>query len=772
MKLNREQTMRLFALLVLVFVSALSTARAATIPAGVDLVFLVDQSGSMMAAGAAKASRTANDKYGKRIEAIKRLDAHLLQSAVAGYVNRISVIEFGGRHRHLYRSAQSVVQVTLKRKEIPAVPPGQKSSHTFKLIQQALSPIKVVFRGDTDIANAMSLAQDELDFFQANPPVLGPGAKAGERKRLVMLITDGKPSAKGVKESHMLAEIEAWTGRITRDADLARFLVFGFSDSSSNYWERKWGAFWRGVASRDTQSPEGLAFLIGRDEDAVLKIGEVLSELIPPAVTTAGEDTYTAPAYLKSLNFTIDYSKPYLPVGEIKILDPSGNLLQLSDAGEQSAAILLNDPPPGQYRLRSANAPYRVQVLPVYEAAKLAAPTYSVKQYGDETIRYRLDGRGPGGRFAPQSNLPAVRFDAVMRTPNGVDRHIPMIYDQGSGDVVSQTPVRFDTPGDYRLDFTGKTKAPDGTESRVYRSEDNLKVDRATPVEAYFVAPTVGEGLVLWQGAVDVPVEVRFRHAHTGADLAVSQVLNSGDWLGIGYFASADDDRPIAPVELAASGAGLAAILPIDFGRTRWDLLWQGTRIRLLLSPSVSDPWRSGMRYIGVVGSGDYWAGPEVGVKESPWVLWIWGLALVALIVAMVLIWLLLLVRWLIERGDRKYQRAPKLSYTVARDPDQCSKEWPLKGIRILSEPRLVTLADGGTWTIDKFRIKRLRRPGNKVAVEVRYRPKDAPKGIVKKKLEATNDNANPKARHQIVGLPDGQAADFVLFMNKTEEGR
>ncbi|WP_133510188.1 vWA domain-containing protein [Candidatus Thiosymbion oneisti] len=758
--------MRLPALLFIALVSACPMVGAAMTAAGTDFIFLIDQSGSMIGKG--KLKGTANDKLGKRIEAIKQLDFHLWQSAMAGYVNRISVIEFGGRNA---RYDVSKPQVTLSRKEIPAVPSGQNPSKTLERIQALLSPIRVVFRGDTDIAAALTLAQQELDFFRGDPPAPGPGAKAGERDRIVVLITDGAPYAKGVAEPQMRAEIDDWTARIERDPTLAKFLVFGFNDAS-NYWDNKWGAYWLSKASRDAQSQEGLAFLIDRHEDPVRKIREVLSELIPPGATTASGDIYTAPAYLKALSFTIDYFRPYLPASEIRVLDPAGKRLTLTDRGEQSAAIYLPYPAPGKYQLRTANAPYRAHVLPVYELTHLTAPVRAVKQYSEESIRYQPEGRGSGGRFVPQANLPPVHFAVELQTPNGPTRRVPMIYDQGSREVISQAPEPFDVPGNYRLTFTGKTKAQDGTESVVYRSQDNLRVDNATPVQAHFVTPDAGGELVLWRGAVDVPVELHFRHGHTGADLPVGRVLAGGNRLRIDYHLSESDEQwsSSSPVDLIAEGTKLTATLPVDFDRIRWDLLRRTTGIRLHLAPSVPDPWRNGIHYLGIAGSGDLWLGPELRIKESLRVLWILAGVLLGLIAGLMLLWRFFLARWLIERSDKKYKRAPRLSFMPPHNPTQGSNEWQLKGVRIKTEPQRVTLADKNTWSIEKFRIKRLRRPGNKVAVELRYRPLGEKKGVTKARLEATNDNGVDRARHHIIGLSGNQAADFILFLGKSDQ--
>lgn len=215
----------------------------------------------------------------------------------------------------------------------------------------------------------------------------------------------------------------------------------------------------------------------------------------------------------------------------------------------------------------------------------------------------------------------------------------------------------------------------------------------------------------------------------------------------------------------------------MDFGRTRWDLLRRDTGVRLRLVPSVPDPWRSNIHYLGVAGSGDLWLGPELRVREGPKILWMLAIGLLILvlllILGLILLWQFFLARWLIARSDKKYKRAPRLSFMPPHNPTQGSNEWILKGVRIKTKPRLVTLADGNTWSIDKFRIKRLRCPGNKVAVEIRYRPidenKDKKKDVVKVRLEATNDNGGEQARHHISGLSDSQAADFILFIGESD---
>ncbi len=734
-------------------------------PAGVDLLFMIDQSGSMMGKGASPGIR--NDPHGKRIDTIRQLEDQLVQSAQAGYVNRLSVVEFGGRNA---KDAAFRPQLTLSRLELPALIPGQDSQALRDRLRNGLLPVQPRFRGDTDIAHAMAIAQQELDAFAVTPPALGAGAKAGKRQRIAVLITDGAPYAEGVNQNVLRAEIESWTGQLKGDGSPFKFMVFGLNDGETDYWQLSWGDFWSRVASPDPKDGEGLAFLLAGAEEAGEKVNAVLSEFIPPSTgARAGADTYTVPAYLKGLNFTIDFGVPDLPDSAIDVRGPDGLPLVLTDRQAGFGTIALHHPQPGLYQLRSGRARYSARPQAIYESISLVTPTTSVPQYSDVQFAYRLGGRGPGGLFVPQTNLPAVLFELSIDGPGSTRRTLALQYDPSSGNVVSPQPQRFDALGAYTLAFTGTTTGQDGSEYVVYRRDDRLVVDAATPVQAWFASPLADSVVGLWRGYAKVPVTVRFRHAHTGVDIAAGDVLASAAAPTIGYAVAAGDPAavPDTAVPLTVSGTELTAVLPIDFGRTRWDLLRAKEPLRLVFG--ASDPaWRDGFHYVGVAGSNDYWLGPDVLVQESPLVLWIWVLPLLGLLVALAVSWRLLLVPWLIRNNDRKYKLEPLLSYRPSRSPDAI-KNWPLKGVRVLTEPRFVTLTDLTPWTIARFRVRRLHRPGKQVAVQVRYRPFGAKKGQVVAVLDARDDSGPLRARHTVQGLPDGQTAEFLLLAGHTD---
>ena len=743
---------------------------AARVPAGVDLIFLIDQSGSMTASGA---SGVANDRFGTRVEAIRQLEGVLEQSARAGYINRISVVEFGGRNA---RSEAFRPQVTLERVLLPALPQGNVRAKSqfddqFDRIEQQVKP---AYRGDTDIANALKLADEQVEWFAANTPPLLPGARVGERKQVIVLITDGAPYAAGVSPSQMDREVRQWAGTYPRDSDLLKFVVFGLEDQGSNYWDERWEDYWKSVASVDPQSEQGLAFKVDtsnpKDVRVAEKLAEVLNELIPPGVDgqPASYDTYSAPAYLKALRFTIDYaSSPWLPEAAIKVLAPDGSRLPVREYGETAATIEIQDPLPGRYQLREANAPYKVHVLPIYAAARLTAPRGTLAQNARESLAYSLDGRGPGGLFKPQGNLPAVNFLVEVRAPDGTIQTVPLKPSQSPGEIVSDREVDFNQLGKYQLAMSGKTRAQDGSEQDIYRAEDWLDVTDATPVEAVFVAPGGDDRLGLLHGAGDLPVEVRFRNARTGVEAPLNQILAPGGELRISYFEAQAAGQPGAGAPLRVNGNALRADLRIDFGESRWDRLLRPGAIQLVLE-SDAVVWQDDVQYTGIAGSGDYSLGPSVPFTESWLILWKPIVSLLGLLVLVWLLWRWVALSWLIKSSDEKNRRNPRLIFQDPRHPEN-TMEWGLKGVRVITEPRRVTLRDGNTWSIEKFRIKRLRRPGKKVAVEVAYRPYGEQKGVLKRRLEAADDFASPKARLPIEGLPDDQAAEFLLFAGESD---
>lgn len=734
--------------------------------AGVDLIFLLDQSGSMMGQGA---TRISNDPNGKRFDALRALEGRLAESAGAGMTNRISVIEFGGRHA---KEPAHRPQVTLSRYEIPPLPPGGDPRTVQRRIHDGLTQVRPAFRGDTDHAEALRLATLEAQYFRDHPPAVLPGGQAGARQQVVVLMTDGASYyAKDVPAATLKTEVEAQIHKLEQMSQVLTFLVFGFNDAS-DYWNQGWGDFWDHLTTKDPQTQAGRAYRLLSDDQAVDKVVELVSGIIPPvtAVSPAGE-RYVAPAYLRALDFTINFKTPGVPLSAIDIRDPDGHPISVTAGTGGVASATAPYPQPGVWQF-PASPHYTVIPIPRYETATLVEPLGPVGKDSAVRIRYQLNGRGTGGLLQAQSGLPTVQFQLTLVSPSGQTQTIA-VQEDGAGHVSSQADVPLPESGTYTLDFKGTTLAVDGNPYTVYQSSqaggNTITVNATIPLVLRLEEPRPQNGatISLFNGAAEVPVRLRFYNPKTNVLLEPQAVLKPGAVLTVAAQAEGKSEPPgtAAKAQLQVADQGLAAVLPLDYGGARWgDYLGGNATIRLQLSPD--NFWQPDYQFLGIDGdSRRYLLSPPLKVRESWWSLWPVPLLLL-LLAGLWLAWGRFGHPWLLALRDESMGQNPKLVFKVIKNSN-LNKTWPLKGTGTVTEPNRVELdpAMGDTWAIQKFKISRLRGSGKEVAIWLTYKPRKPEKAkTVKVKLFTRDDSGQHSARHRVEGLEGDQEAAFVLF--------
>jgi hypothetical protein len=753
--------MRLIALAGLLLLAAAAAPSVWAAAAGTDAVFLIDQSGSMTGEGA---TRTANDPTGQRFKLLDSQRERLTNSSRAGYTNRVSVIEFGGRNA---RGQTFRPQVSLQRKQIPPLAPGQPAAEIARLIEGYFNGIGPRFRGDTDIGRAMDLAIDELQHFVDNPPPVEPGGQPGARNRALILITDGAPWAKGTSVADQKDEITRFTAEL-KNLGIDWYVVFGFEDDS-DYLDKGWRDFWESLASRDPVSKSPMVFDVV-DDSVVNRASQVLADVFPPhGAVGATVDNVSIPRYLKALRIDLMFDTPntQLEKGWVNILDPDGQRAPVDQISADGAAVLVSHPKPGVWRLRSPSDPYTItnRDLITYHLEPMGAAG-AVSQY--TKLRPQFGFEPDARAYLWGLDLADVAFTVEVSSPTGAKQSLPMTYDPGSGEITAAGDIALDEPGTHRLDAVGVIAAADGTPTEIFTGRGQIDVTEATPVQAVFTQPEAGTILTLLFGGTEIDAQVRFRDARTKAPMLPTQVMQPDAAIELGFLPegmSEVDVRDLSdPVPLTVTDDALTATLPIDFGGARLDLLGGAQTVRLQILPGYPEPWRSEVRFDGVA-DGQYLLSPPLMLKESWWSLAPYAVALIIMTVALALGWRYLAVPWLIKKSDLHYKRKPRLAYAAPRNPD-CGREWPLTGVRALRpSSSQVSLVGGETWRIQGFKVKRRRKAGHTVEVEVQYRPRGAQKGREKIVLTTSNnDGAPPKARKAIKGLPDNEAADFVLF--------
>jgi uncharacterized protein YegL len=769
-------------------------AAAGTEAAGLDLVFVLDQSGSMSKKDGSKAN---NDPLGLRVEFLGKLRKNLVAEAARGYTTRISVVEFGSRDGKPGKRPET----TLKGKVVPPVGTGRDSGQVEQDLSNAFDGIKALSRGDTDHPEALKLAQRELEDFARAPLAVPMGGKAGDRQPVVMLITDGKPYTNTLSESELLRQardaVRQFAGRVPE----VKFGVVGLGDTESRYWysacdQQGCGQFWKDLTTKAPDG-QGIAYLANPYSRFEPLLNDVYRKLTGRE-GACGQDNAAVPPYLRALNLTVSFSQYGLPLSALDIHDPQGNKIMPGPgdkADKLGVAFRVPYPQPGQWQLRKASADYEVCLDYEREEAQLIKPANPPAQNLPTEIRYRLAGRGPNDEFQEQPGFP-VNFTVTIKDPLGKETVLSLAPDPARpGEIVSvgskpdpaqpgktvrtTAQYAFPQPGEYRLKLLGEAASlgsPNGF-ATVYASRDAdgeaVKVAPGTPALLRFESPPAAETLATWFGKGTIPARLVFVNAQDGKALAPGAVLGSAPPLEVKWAQeNPPESAPSAPdfAPMAEDGDALRAELPVDLGDFWRYLVWPG-ELRLHLKPIR---FAQGMVHAGVEDGGD-WNSRPYPIREHRGVL-TGLLALILIALAALSGWLWRVYNdWRIRAQDRKEGFKPRLELQFP-DFSQYAAHWKLAP-RVVTQPgtHKPALPDQTDWAIQDFKIRRRYKEGG-VCAKVWFRPRRAPGDsgpaeIETVVLETTSDELDRSGRRaRVKGLGDFGAV-FVLMTGKQQNG-
>ena len=193
---------------------------------GLDVIILIDQSGSMYGAGS---RGSGNDKHNHRIGQAKNI-VYRLAEHVEGtsLVHRVSVIDFG--------SKASVVFPSQLRLSFDPGDPGRALREAKTLAERYLEPKNL---RDTNTPEALALGIQELDKMDASEAL-------ADRRRVMLILTDGRPDLPGVKSLDVLRSEVTTEADSLKKKDVGLWVV-GLNDAD-NYWNEGDGEFWEKVA--------------------------------------------------------------------------------------------------------------------------------------------------------------------------------------------------------------------------------------------------------------------------------------------------------------------------------------------------------------------------------------------------------------------------------------------------------------------------------------------------------------------------------------------
>lgn len=778
--------MQLTSLFLVFIIGLIPTALQAKTAAGIDLVYVLDQSGTMMRSSKGDGCKGGgpNDPDGKRIEALHELAMkNLLDSSNQGFVNRLVVVEFGGRFA---KAPKFQPQITLNTQ----IPPYMYQTAAWSLIQGEIKNIQSVCRGDTDHGKALDIAYQELSKLKtAEPQVEMVGGRSGARQQLVVLITDGATAiqdyAPNAKVAHSIWEVKGIPLRdeITATAEKFRqekitFVVLGINDTSDYWQQERWGDFWTGAATLEPATNRGMAYLVKDKNDIFDKILSVTSQFIcqNPSTcqinSTSSSQNYDVPPYLKAVDLTLEFFKPNPDLSkDVKITLPDGTTLPppTKMVSPYRAQLTVDNPPSGKWELvPNSNANYKVVVNPVYESVKLLEPNGLIQIGEDTSFRYQLAGKSAKKLFEEIPQLP-VKFQLTLNDSQGVASVYDLNNEGHDGLVSTPQKIKLTTAGTYTAELTGKVLL-NGNEQVVYQSNpDQLAVTNLTAVELKLEEPDSDNGITLgWNGQATVPVKFSFHEVKSGNLVDPLLMLNSNVIFNLGYEVEGDTAQQTPAPELKLTKDALLTDLPLDFKCFKWEWLLQQGKIKFILQPKAAEPWKTGKYHYVSVKNGDYLTTAWLPLKEGQSLIWLLGLLAIVIIGSVVyLLWQFVGRDYGLKARDQRNNYKPYLIFQVEGD-DSTREEWALTQSQVKPTRNKVFLNGSDEWRIAGFKIKRLSAArDNQVRVQIHYRKKSDNKAAPTIELVSDNDYGSSSASGRIQGLEqeNGIEAKFTLYV-------
>ncbi|HKQ06943.1 MAG TPA: VWA domain-containing protein [Blastocatellia bacterium] len=678
---------------------------------GLDATILIDQSSSMW-------KSPQNDKNMHRIGQVKNL-VYRLAEQVEGtaLIHRLSIIDFG-----------DTASVSLSNYGIRYNPadPGGALRDAKAVIERVVTPHDLIY---TNTPDAMRQAINEYDLMERSGPL-------PDRRRVLLLITDGRPEVRGTRLEDLKASIARYAQEL-RDRKVGIWVV-GINDSL-NYWNEGDGAFWESIAGA------GRARLAETASSKVFTIIQgIVDEWLGSSSSPFAGDEYACPPYLRRVVFSVNLGLPRSAIG---MVDPDGNDIPLSSGGAgvipgTFGRFVVDDPKPGTYKLkRDPSRSYTPRVELTSANIQRLSPA---RVAGMETpARFVFQATDSGG--VPLQMLSEYPIDAslVVTSPTGAVTEIKTAF-QGDGKFVAEwQPPQL---GTYRVRLKGLVKLKSGADYDVFADnassyDEVLEVNDLHPFFLQLDDPDPVGGIRTMKPQSTATLVLSLLDArHQKVSDVSSTIKEPATWLALQLLDKSGVPLPGAPTALVpdADGRFVTAVpVQLDWLKGEGWLTPGQVYFRVLAQPNRL----SGANYLDSiqlpveaethrVGGDPLTVGP-LSVRFSRWILW--SLSLLAVAAAVGGLWVM--AKWVLPgrrlwwSDYRKGRTVMVKVYDPDIDPDGYSakKFSATSGSRFNYDRSLSVAIDGQSYIAKTFRIYRAPQT-DRVDVDVRYSWQHDPK--------------------------------------------
>jgi hypothetical protein len=390
-------------LLILGFVNpATSTSAQEVAYEGLDIVFIIDQSGSMQRADG---SFIPNDPLGLRFYAPWYAMYWMGESRLLIHQNitfRMSIVNFG-TDAEIWDFGNGRYWQEIAPDSRPLWEPAYN-----ELTNQIEGEMRERFTqeslGATNFLSPFEAAQTLFDDLPEPP---------GQRRRVVIVLTDGQPSGPiggpSISVGQHMTSLRQFANANFREPDY-RVYVVAMIDAGESYWdnvESYWDDITNDPCTRASCPDPTLnrAGIVSSNDEVGKRFQEILQDLVrdfphPPGLIVVESAVIpgplVVPPFLKSLDFTFFKSSP---AERLILTDSNGNEMSITQpnvtiqgADGPIEAIRITNPIPGEWLVATnpPNTDVDITMRQIFATSKLDSPTGPQVQFLPVNIQYTL----------------------------------------------------------------------------------------------------------------------------------------------------------------------------------------------------------------------------------------------------------------------------------------------------------------------------------------------------------------------------------------------
>jgi len=704
---------------------------------GLDVVFLIDQSGSMWGS---RHHPEANDKYKHRISIVENVIVRLAEQAKGTpLVHRISVVEFGGDNPVSVAVPISVLEL----KYNPAKP--------HEIVSKAKRRVANVLHtrsrnmGNTNTPLAMQTTLAEFTKLQT--------ASGGElRERKILFITDGRPYTYKYKNKKGLNRLRSDIKKHAQDLEQSKISlwVVGLNDAS-DYWNTGDGVFWENVAGfeqtrfAETSFPN-IATVVQDIVDQWLKV---------KSLPLLGDEYHSRP-YLKRIVFNVNFSKPG---AKLELFDPKGSPIPVAANTPKEgtyARYVVDSPMVGTYKLKKLSpAGYKIFVEENAPTLTFIGPHGIINQNIKNRIVFKVMQDDQGLQELPQWPVTAK---IIVTLPSASQQTLAATFKGDGKYVAAWTPT---TVGIHQFNFQAKVNVKTNKGPKQYdlvtdSVTGNVKVSKSSvPDNAIWLhleTPDPEDGLSLLPWAQTATVKMSLYEGKHQVTKFENLVAEPDTWLTLEVMD--ESGIPVSkPITLKTANEDFVAQIPIQL-ESRW---FPGKlHLRVMAQPNrlPEDRILHGIWLPEAVEDRRLYGGNPMTVADieilmSLWVLLLLGILLISLLLG--LIWISIDRLCLSIRGEDKGRTVHLMIYDGLDDPSAVSANKILISgqCRIKLDEQIRLTIEDKSLVAEYFRLSRSSNP-NSPMVTVRYRWQGEDKNQVRKLI------LSGKIPKHLEGVPSG----------------